>query len=386
MGTATTTPHDRAGADTRVDWAGLARELGPVFAARAPAYDADDAFAADNYRDLRERSVFSAPVPEEMGGGGASYGEVCAMLRELGRHCGSTALALAMHMHLAAGQIWLHRHGAPTRPLLERIAAEQLVLVTTAAHDWLDSDGTAERVDGGFRVTGRKRFASGSPAGGMLLTSAVYADPDAGPTVLHLGVPLDAPGVGVLDNWRTMGMRATGSNDVVLDGVFVPDAAVGSRRPRGEWPPFLSVVACIALPAIASVYVGIGEAARDLAVERAAARRDDPTVWTLIGEMDTALAAAGLAADALVAPAADLDLQPDLGLVNRAMMAKTIATEALLRLMDLAMEAAGGGGYFRGAGLERMLRDMHAIRFHPLPPARQRRFTGRLALGLDPTR
>ncbi|HEX2515417.1 MAG TPA: acyl-CoA dehydrogenase family protein, partial [Chloroflexota bacterium] len=89
------------------DWVEVARALSPGFAARAPAYDANDSFPLENYRELKEQRVFSAGVPAELGGGGASHAELCAMLRELGRACGSTALALSMHTHLVASQVWL---------------------------------------------------------------------------------------------------------------------------------------------------------------------------------------------------------------------------------------------------------------------------------------
>lgn len=75
-------------------------------------------------------------------------------------------------------------------------------------------------MEGGYRISGRKIFGSGSPAGTLLVTSAVYDDPADGLTVLHFPVPLAAEGVTVLDNWRTLGMRATGSHDVLLDNRF----------------------------------------------------------------------------------------------------------------------------------------------------------------------
>jgi alkylation response protein AidB-like acyl-CoA dehydrogenase len=131
-------------------------------------------------------------------------------------------------------------------PLLRRVAEEQIVLVSTGASDWLDSSGTAGKVDGGYRVTGRKIFGSGSPAGTLLVTSAVYDDPAEGPTVLYFPVPLAAEGVTVLDDWRALGMRATGSNDVLLDNVFVAQEAVSLRRSRGRWHMFFDVVVTIA--------------------------------------------------------------------------------------------------------------------------------------------
>jgi alkylation response protein AidB-like acyl-CoA dehydrogenase len=245
-----------------IDWVAVARDLGPAFASRAAALDANDSFAAENFRELREHRVFAAPIPTELGGGGASYPELCAMLRELGRHCGATALSLSMHMHLVATSVYQYHKGAPVAPLLERIAAGQLVAVTSGASDWLESSGTAERVEGGFLVTARKPFVSGSPAGNILITSAVYDDPEAGATVLQFSTPMQVEGVTVLNNWRTMAMRASGSNDVVLDRVFVPDAAVAARRSRGAWSPMLNLVAPIVIPLVMSVYLGVAETAR----------------------------------------------------------------------------------------------------------------------------
>src|SRR5437879_2256939 len=82
--------------------------------------------------------------------------------------------------------------------------------------------GAAVKVDGGYRITARKVFGSGAPAGDLLMTMAVYEHPQDGPVVLHVAVPLNAPGVTVQDTWRTLGMRGTGSHDIVLDDVFGP--------------------------------------------------------------------------------------------------------------------------------------------------------------------
>lgn len=366
------------------DWVAVARELGPGFAARAIALDANDSFPFDNYRELNEHRVFSAAVPAELGGGGASPAELGAMLRELGRHCGATTLALSMHTHLVASNVWLWRQGAPVAPLLERIAAEQLVLVTTGASDWLTSNGTAARVDGGYRVTARKHFGSGSPVGDLLITSAPYDDPTEGPLVLHFAVPMKRAGVSVLDNWRTMAMRASGSNDIVLDGIFVPDQAVASRGPRGAWEPFLNVVAALALPIVMSVYLGVADAACDLALQQAAKKRDNPDSWYLLGEMENALVTGELAVQSMLDRCADYAITPDFASANAAFIRKTIAAQSLMTAVEKALEVVGGSGLFRSMGLERLVRDIHAAQFHPLAPKPQHRLTGRLALGLDP--
>src|SRR5690242_9315035 len=293
MAIASTAMVDKA---ARPDWLAVAQELVPVFGARAAAHDADDSFVADNYADLRRRRLFSAGVPAELGGGGASPAEMCEVLRTLAHGCSSTALAMAMHTHQVLIPAWRWRHdGGPAEGFLRRVASEELILATSGGSDWLAGTGRAEKVDGGYRVSARKIFASGSPAADLFSTMAVYDDPADGPTVLHFVIPFDTPGVRVHDNWRTLGMRATGSNDVTLDGVFVPDAAIGVRRPSGRWSHAWHIVAAVALPLIYSVYTGVAEAARDAAVREAARRRNDPATQDMVGAMDTELAAARLA-------------------------------------------------------------------------------------------
>ena len=370
--------------DQQTDWVRVAAEVGPGFGARATAHDANDEFAAINFQELREQRLFGAGIPTELGGGGASHGEMCAVLRELGRHCGATALAFGMHAHLVAGAVFQYRQGMPTGPLLERVAAEQLMLCTSGASDWLDSSGTAERVDGGFRVNARKRFVSGSLFGDLILTSAIYEDPAEGPTVLNFATPLRTPGITVIDNWRTMAMRASGSNDVEFKDVFIPDEAVSARKPTGAWAPFFNVVAPVALPMILSAYLGVADAARSIAEQKAHSRSGDETYWYLLGELENAHTTAVVAIDSMIEAANNLQFVPEIERTSAAMVRKTIAADALLLTVEKALEIAGGSGIFRSGTLERLVRDMHAVQFHPLQAKRQMRFTGRVRLGLDP--
>jgi len=365
-------------------WVAVARALAPGFAARARAHDADDSFVAENYAELKEHHVFGAGVPRELGGGGATHTELCAMLRELGRACGPTALALSMHTHLVSATVWRYRQGQSVEPLLRRVASEQLVLVSTGASDWLDSSGRAVLVDGGYRVSGRKIFASGSPAGDLLITSAPYDDPQDGAMVLHFPVPMQAPGVSVHNNWRALGMRASGSHDVLLDGVFVPESAVSLRRPRGKWHPFHNMAITVATPIYMSAYLGVAEAARDLALQLLQRKRDDPQVWSLVGELDNALATGQMAVQSMLDLCAEHVFTPDVATVNAVFIRKTIAAQALLAAVEKALEAVGGGAVLRSLGLERLLRDVYGVQFHPLPAKRQHRFSGRVAFGLDP--
>jgi alkylation response protein AidB-like acyl-CoA dehydrogenase len=366
------------------DWRTVVRELGPGFAARAAAADASDAFVADNYVDMKTHRVFSAAIPLELGGGGATHPELCELLRGLGRSCGSTALALSMHTHLVATLVWRRVQGQPVDPFLRRVAAEQLVLVSSGASDWLKSSGRAERVDGGYRVSGRKIFGSGSPAGDLLITSAPYDDPVEGPVVLHFPVPMHGEGVTVVETWRAMGMRGSGSNDVVFEGVFVPDSAVSLRRPLGEWHSFFNVVMAVALPLVMSAYLGVAEAARDLALQQLQKRREDPDVWYLIGELDNALTTSQMAIKEMIDLCGNYTFAPDVPTANAVLIRKTIAAQALIAAVEKAVEAVGGSAFMRTSALERLLRDIHGAQFHPMQAKRQHQFSGRVAFGLDP--
>lgn len=369
---------------SRIDLTQVLQTLGPRFAERIAELDAADGFVAQNYEELKAAKVFSALVPAELGGGGASYSEMCRFVRGMAHHCSSTALALSMHMHLVSAAVVNYRAGRPGQKLLEKVAGSEAVLVSTGANDWLESNGEAEKVEGGFRVTSVKPFTSGSPVGAAFVTSAPYRDPEQGWQVLHFPVPTNAEGVVFMDDWQTMGMRATGSQTVRFDGVFVPEEAVVLRRPRGEYHPVWNIVLTVAMPVIMAAYVGTAEAACAIARERADKRAEDPATPYLLGEMENLMTTAQLALDDMVRINNDLDFAPAVDTANAILIRKTIAARHVIAAAEKALEATGGAGFFRKLGLERLLRDVHGAQFHPLTEKRQHLFTGRLAMGLPP--
>jgi len=366
------------------DLQALAQIIGPRFAEGATERDQGDIFVAKHYDLLKEHKVFSALVPADLGGGGASHSAMCAFLRQIASYCPSTALALSMHQHLVAAAAYNHRNGRPGKKLLERVAADETVLISTRANDWMESNGAVERADGGYRVCARKPFGSGSPKGGVLVTSAPFEDPKEGWQVLHFAVPFAAPGISLADDWKTLGMRATGSHTIILDNVFVPDDAVALRRPRGGFHPAWNVILTVAMPLIMSVYAGVAQAAAAIGIEHAKKRQSDPTVPYLLGELTNQLTVVQLALDDMVRLANDLDFAMNLEVANAVLVRKTIVAEHVLATVEKALEAAGGAGFYRKTGLERLLRDAHGAQFHPLSGKRQHRFSGRIALGLDP--
>jgi len=369
---------------TRIDLNHILATLGPGFAGRIAELDATDGFVAENYDELKAHKVFSALVPQELDGGGATHSEMCGFVRGLAHHCSSTALALSMHQHLVSAAVVNYRAGRPGRKLLEKVAGSEAVLISTGANDWLESNGNAEKVEGGYRVTAVKPFTSGSPAGAAFVTSVAYDDPAEGPQVLHFAVPANAEGVVFLDDWQTMGMRATGSQTVRFDRVFVPEEAVVLKRPRGEYHPVWNIVLTVAMPLIVAAYVGAAEAACAIARSRAGKRAADPVTPYLFGEMENLLTTAQLALDDMVRIADDLNSAPTQETANAILIRKSIAARHVTAAAEKALEATGGAGFFRKTGLERLLRDVHGVQFHPLTEKRQQLFTGRMTMGLDP--
>ena len=360
-------------------------ELGPKFAARAAEYDAEGTFVAENFEEMRERRLFSAAIPTEFGGGGVSHAEMCEALRELAHYDSATALSFAMHSHLLATLNFRVRNNMmpSSEPALRKIAAENLVLVSSGGSDWLEGSGELTKVEDGYRFNARKVFGSGSPAGDLLLTTGVYNDPESGPSVLHFAVNLHDEGVTVLNDWDTLGMRGTGSNSIKIEDVFIPEAGVSLSRPQGVWHKFFDVISPIAWSLVMSVYLGVAESARDIAFERATSKKDDTTIQEQVGAMGNELLIAQTAIAEIVRMAA-ADGPPNQEQSSLVYAHKTNGTNAAVGTVEKAMAVAGGQGYFRGMGLERRFRDIQAAKYHPFQEPRQHRFSGRIALGLEP--
>ena len=358
------------------DWVKVIHTLGEEFASRAETHDESDTFVSENYMALKERRVFSAAIPEELGGGGASHREISDMLRTLAQYCGSTALALSMHQHLIAAAVWKYRRGQGGEAMLKSVAEKQLVLVSTGAGDWLESNGSITKTEGGYLVSARKHFASQSVVGDMLVTSAPFMD-----EVLHFAVPMNAAGVTALNDWRTLGMRGTGSHTVKLENVFIPDAAIVLRRPRGAYHPVWNVVLTVAMPLIMSVYVGIAQKAAQLTIGRVRRKKNaKPQVPSMIGEMNNDLVSAQIQLDDMLRIAHNYDFEAIDQNGHDILTRKTNVANAAIRVVTKAMEIVGGEGFFRSFGLERLFRDVQGARYHPLPESEQVKFSGEYLL------
>jgi alkylation response protein AidB-like acyl-CoA dehydrogenase len=237
------------------------------------------------------------------------------------------------------------------------------------------------RVNGGYQVSAHKHFVSGSPGAQVFVTSANFAGED-GAEILHFAIPFASEGITHHSNWNTLGMRATGSNDVTLDNVFVPEEAIVARRPAGEWHPMWNVILPTAMPLIMSAYVGLADAAAELAKKAATKRPGD--LASVLGEMLNQHTLASLAHQDMVRINENHGFTPGNTVSSEILTRKTLIASAAQNTVELAAEIVGGAGFFKGHPMERIQRDIKACHFHPLPYRRQYQFSGRINLGLDP--
>jgi alkylation response protein AidB-like acyl-CoA dehydrogenase len=354
----------------------------PTLSEHAARHDADGSWVSESYERLRDAGMLAIAVPEELGGDGATIRDVAMVQRELAKHCGSTALATSMHQHATVFTAWRYRRGLPgAEATLRRIVNDKIVLVSTGGADFTHPRGTAVKVEGGYRVTGDKVFASQSVVGTVMSTMFAYDDPERGRRVLNMAVPIAGEGVEVMSNWNTLGMRGTASNDIRVRDVFVPDERVLADRPYGVLDAPLQVIVSCAIPIISAVYLGIAEGARDHAIAAVLSKADDPTVQRQVGLMNTRLRVAAWALEGALAAVGD-DPQPSMETVAAIMAAKREILDTGMEVVDIAMELVGGAAFFKSSPIERAYRDIRAGTYHPFTPELTLLHAGRHALGL----
>ena len=366
------------------NWVTLMTELGQDFARRAADHDQDDSFVAENYAKLREVGAFGAGVPAELGGGGASHAEVCGMVRELARHCGSTGLAFAMHSHLVGtmSAAWRAGNKMP-EAMLKRVASEGAILVSSGASDWLSGSGKLEKVEGGFKMNGRKIFGSGFALGRLpddhrrVRRSRRRADGHPLPAVAEGrgGEGAGQPGArwGCAAPARTTWRSRTSSCPTPSCRGCAGRRGSGTRPcTRWCWWRCRSSTAA---------YLGVAQSARAIALELAGRKKDDPVVQELAGELENLFVTLQITHQSMLEVAATMKPGPEA--TSAMAVRRNIFVKAAIALADKALELAGGAGFYRAAGLERCFRDLQGARFHPIPEKAQTRLTGRLLLGLD---
>ena len=192
---------------------------------------------------------------------------------------------------------------------------------------------------------------------------------------------MNANGVSVLDDWDVMGMRATGSQTIVFDQVFVPESAIALERPREGFHPVWNVVLTVAMPLIMSAYVGIAEKAMNIAKDIGKKyHRNQDHIPYIIGKLNNTLLSVKAQWKAMYALTNNFDFLPDQNITSDMLSYKTNVSDATIQTVSQAMEAIGGQSFYRKKVLERLFRDVQASQFHPLPKWDQYAFTGKRLL------
>lgn len=366
------------------------------FAGRVGTYDRDNRFFSEDFEDLRRSGYLTINVPKEMGGQGFTLAEVGREQRRLAYHAPATALGINMHLYWIGVAADLWRAGDRSLEWILREAMKGEIFAAGHAERGNDlpvllSTAKAEKVDGGFRFTGHKMFGSLAPVWTRYGLHGLWADAPNGPQIVHGFLPRDSMGYTIVETWDTMGMRATRSDDVKLDGAFVPDKYIARTLPAGTADPFVLAVFAWALLGFGNIYCGVAQRALDLAT---AAVKGKTALAVSRGmayhpEVQHAVADMVLAFDPVPAHldqvARDWVERVDHGAAwpSKIVSAKHHAVEACWKVVDGAMEVSGGAGMFRGNELERLFRDARCGRFHPANSMLAHEIVAKTALGID---
>ena len=374
-----------------------ARRLARDFATRAAQHDRDATDPLENYAALRDAGFYALNVPRELGGAGLGLLGWSLAAEELGQGCASTALSFNMHLSVV-GPIMEHRlvPGAARERLAKMVAQDGKLIGGNFSEPTTSGlVGTpvpltrARRVDGGYRITGRKAFASMIAAADAVMVMA-YPDEATSPTAgMLLLVPPDAPGRRVEKVWDTLGMRATRSDSMVLEDCWVPEEALLFRA--DDIVPFRRDGANWFWASYTPVYLGIGVAAYRAIIDNMKRRTPPgfsqplayhPDVRRHVAEMSADLEAARL----LTLHSAWLsDAEgPTPASLAALYRAKYAVGEAVTRVTRTAMTLGGAHALFKTSPLERYFRDA-AVAPVQFPPRDFCLTTlGMLELGLDP--
>lgn len=363
---------------------------------RAAAYDRENRFFTEDFEDLRAACCLKIAVPNELGGHGMSLAEMCREQRRLAYRAPATALATNMHLYWTGVAADMRKMGDASLEWILREAAAGEVFA--AGHGEAGNDlplflstAKAERADGGYKFWGHKTFSSLTPVWTRLGLHAMNAADPGGPKIVHAFLPRDAKGYTIKETWDTLGMRATRSDDTLLDGAFIPDKYVSRVLPAGTADLFVLSIFGWAEPTFACIYLGLAERARDIAAAGVKKRTSlaltrsmayHPEVQRCFSEMQLALEAAGAQVDRV---AQDWSTGVDHGAQwpMKLVAAKHNAVEAAKKVVDLAMAVSGGAGMFKSNELERLYRDARCGGFHPANTLLVHEIVGKTVLGID---
>ena len=373
------------------DWVALADSLGrEKFAERASAIDREARFPFENYRDLRDSGLLALTVPREHGGIGADSLTYAVILSRIAKGCASTGLTFNMHCAIVDFLLQIAGPEQQQRYFGEVVRNGAVFASITSEpgssfRDKLAIRTSIRREDGRYRLNGTKHFCSLSTGATYYFTwSLLDGAEDITDGLLNVLIRADQPGVEIVHDWDTLGMRGTVSNSIRFHDVeILPEDVVG--EPGAILGKDMSIWSL----GYTGVYFGIAEAAYEFCVEYVKRSKFrgmsetlafDPRIQRQVGEMATLLESARRAVERLGMLRGNASKTELAFILNQA---KYLATEAAKEIAERAVRLTGGRGLLRSLPLERHFRD--ALTGVVMPPANDRclETVGKIALGME---
>ncbi|MEO8586236.1 MAG: acyl-CoA dehydrogenase family protein [Acidobacteriota bacterium] len=365
---------------------------------RAPAYDRENRFCQEDFDELKAAGYLKMAVPKEFGGAGLTLEEMSLETRRLAHYAPATALCINMHNYWVGDAADLWRSGDKSCEwMLKEAAAGEVFAAGHGEHGndlpGLLSTTKAERVEGGWKFTGRKSFGSLTPVWTRLGFHGMDTSDPAAPKIVHAFLPRGTAGSSIKETWDVLGMRATRSDDTVLEGAFVPDKYVARVVPAGVAGVDMFILGFFTwgLVGFANVYYALALRTREIIIEQLKTKTAlaltrpmiyHPEIQHGIAEISLALESIGPHVDAIARDWSHGAVGPDWFL--RLVAMKYHAVEDAFRIVDRALDLSGGFGMFKKSELERLFRDCRAGRFHPANSMLTHEIVGKISLGINP--
>jgi alkylation response protein AidB-like acyl-CoA dehydrogenase len=365
---------------------------------RAAGYDRDNKFCQEDFDELKAAGYLKLTLPKDFGGLGYTLNQYTREARRLATHAPATALCLNMHHYWVGTAADSWRAGDKTVGFILEDAGKGEVFAAGHAEAGNETSivmsvTKAEKVPGGYKFTGRKSFGSLTPVWTRLGLHGMDTSDPKNPKVVHGFLPRNTPGVTIKDTWDVMGMRATRSDDTVLDGAFVPDNHIARVVPAGLAGAdyFVLSIFAWALGGFGNIYYGLAQRMLELSVEHVKSKTSlamtrsmahHPEVQHGIADMVMGLEAIGAQLESVTQDWSNGVQHPDWPI--KIVSAKYNAVETAWKIADRALEVSGGFGMFKKSEMERLFRDARAGRFHPANSSLAHELIGKLALGINP--
>jgi len=365
---------------------------------RAAGYDKENRFCQEDFNELREAGYLNLTLPPEFGGPGLTLNQYTREARRLAKYAPATALCLNMHHYWVGTAADSWRAGDKSVGFILKDAAAGEVFAAGHAESGNETSivmsiTKAEKVKGGYTFTGRKSFGSLSPVWTRFGLHGMDTSDPANPRVVHGFLARDTAGITVKETWDVMSMRATRSDDTVLDGAFVPDDHIVRVVPMGLAGAdfFVLSIFAWALGGFANVYYGLAQRMLELTVAHVKSKGSlgmtrsmahHPYVQHGVAEMVMGLEAIGAQIEATTQDWSNGVQHPDWPI--KIVATKYNAVETAWMIADRALEVSGGFGMFKKSEMERLFRDARAGRFHPANSSLAHELIGKLALGVNP--